>query len=36
MARGRIEPARLTAGADVQPDGTVVYPRAEGVASSQA
>ncbi|KVT42651.1 DUF488 family protein [Burkholderia multivorans] len=36
MVRGRIEPARLTAGADVQPDGTVVYPRAEGVASSKA
>jgi uncharacterized protein (DUF488 family) len=26
MSRGRLEPARLTPGAAVQPDGTVVYP----------
>ena len=29
MATGRIEPARLTEGAIVRPDGTVVYPAAE-------
>jgi uncharacterized protein (DUF488 family) len=27
MDEGRLEPARLTAGAVVQPDGTIVYPR---------
>jgi uncharacterized protein (DUF488 family) len=32
MGQGRIEPARLTAGAVVRPDGTVIYPQkvAEG------
>ncbi len=28
MGRGRVEPARLTAGAVIQPDGTVIYPAA--------
>jgi hypothetical protein len=26
MGEGRLEPARLTEGAVVQPDGTVIYP----------
>jgi uncharacterized protein (DUF488 family) len=29
MGAGRLEPARLTAGAVVQPDGAVTYPRTE-------
>ncbi|AKE06274.1 DUF488 domain-containing protein [Burkholderia dolosa] len=29
MGRNRIEPARLTAGAVSQPDGTIVYPRTD-------
>jgi uncharacterized protein (DUF488 family) len=34
MGAGRIEPARLTAGAIVQPDGTVVYPAEPNAATS--
>jgi uncharacterized protein (DUF488 family) len=30
MGSGRLEPARMTAGAAVQPDGTVTYPAAAG------
>jgi len=29
MAHGRLEPARLTPGAVIRPDGTLIYPRAE-------
>ncbi|MDR8726206.1 DUF488 domain-containing protein [Burkholderia pseudomultivorans] len=29
MGRNRVEPARLTAGATIRPDGTVVYPDTE-------
>jgi hypothetical protein len=35
MAEGRVEPARLTRGAMVRPDGMVVYPRAAVDRSSQ-
>lgn len=30
MGEGRLEPARLTPGAVVQPDGTILYPAAQG------
>jgi len=33
MGKGRLEPARLTAGAVVQPDGEVVYPGVSAPAS---
>ncbi|HYM41176.1 MAG TPA: DUF488 domain-containing protein [Steroidobacteraceae bacterium] len=33
MAHGRIEPARLTAGAVIEADGTVVYPSGQSRAS---
>jgi uncharacterized protein (DUF488 family) len=36
MARGRLEPARLTAGAIVQPGETVVYPAAAAAAAAAA
>jgi uncharacterized protein (DUF488 family) len=33
MGEGRLETARLTPAAVVQPDGTIHYPVAEGMAS---
>jgi hypothetical protein len=30
MGEGRLEPARLTAGAVLQPGGTIAYPAAAG------
>jgi uncharacterized protein (DUF488 family) len=30
MDRGKIDPARLTPGAEPQPDGTILYPAAQG------
>ena len=33
MGRNRVEPARLTTGAVVRPDGTIVYPDVEGDAA---
>ncbi|VWC38549.1 PF04343 family protein [Burkholderia arboris] len=35
MGRNRVEPARLTAGAVVRPDGTIVYPDVEGGAAPE-
>ncbi|HDR9621576.1 TPA: DUF488 domain-containing protein, partial [Burkholderia aenigmatica] len=29
MGRNRVEPARLTAGAVIRPDGSIVYPDVE-------
>lgn len=34
MGQGRLEPARLTSGAVVQPDETIVYPETTAAASS--
>ncbi len=34
MGPSRVEPARLTAGAVVRPDGTIVYPDVEGDAAA--
>jgi uncharacterized protein (DUF488 family) len=31
MDRGKIEPATLTPGAEPRPDGTILYPAAQGV-----
>nr|WP_241022248.1 DUF488 domain-containing protein [Burkholderia sp. Ac-20353] len=36
MGPNRLEPARLTPGAVVQPDGTIVYPRGEAGAEADA
>ncbi|MCA8092360.1 DUF488 domain-containing protein [Burkholderia anthina] len=35
MGKNRIEPARLTAGAMIRADGTIVYPDIEGDAAAQ-
>lgn len=35
MGKNRVEPARLTAGAVIRADGTIVYPDVEGDAAAQ-
>jgi len=34
LGEGRVEPARLTPGADIQPDGTVLYPGTASVTAT--